>query len=75
MKPFDLKVLEEKLKAKGLPAAESLAEKAAEAVFEWSKESVAAHENALVKALAAPAIAALEEVVKEAINKIDGDPA
>jgi hypothetical protein len=41
-KSFDLALLAEKLKAKGLPAIEGLAKASLEAVFEWIEESVQA---------------------------------
>lgn len=72
-KPFDVKALGEKLKAKGLPALESGAELVAEAVFEWTEESIALHPNPYVK-FALPVIGAIKPMIKEQIDKIDGLP-
>lgn len=73
-KAFDLKALEEKLKASGLPVVESLAESVASAVLEWVKES-AMLEVASGKALFAlvpPVVEAIKPVIKEQLDKIDG---
>lgn len=71
-KPFEMKALEEKLKAKGLPVLEDTAEQLAAAVFEWTEESLAIHENALVKAIGIPAVGILKPLAFEQIDKIDG---
>lgn len=73
MEPFAFPALEEKLKAKGMPAVEGLAEKAAEAVFEWLGDSVAAHPNPYVKFLL-PVIATVKPMAFAEIDKIDGMP-
>lgn len=73
-KPFDFKVLEERLKGKGLQAVEGLAEIVADEVISWTKDSLAIHPNALVKGLGLPAVAVIEPMIKGAIDKIDGQP-
>lgn len=73
-KPFDLKALEERLKAKGLTAVEGLAEIVAGETFAWAEESCAIHPNAIVKAIGAPAIAVIKPLAMGAIDKIDGQP-
>lgn len=73
-KPFDFKVLEERLKGRGLTALEGLAEIVTEEVFGWSKDSLAIHPNALVKAIGLPAVAVLEPLAKGMVDKIDGQP-
>lgn len=73
-KPFDLKNLEERLKAKGLTAVEGLAEIVSTEVFAWLNESCMASDNMLVKAIGPAAVAVLEPLAKSAIDKIDGQP-
>lgn len=73
-KPFDLKNLEERLKAKGLTAVEGLAEIVQSEVFAWAGESCAMHENVLVKTLGGAAVMTLGPLVKEQIDKIDKIP-
>lgn len=71
---FDLKDLEARLKAQGMPALEGLAEIVAKEVFAWTEESCAIHSNAIVKAIGAPAIAMLKPFAMNYIDKIDGQP-
>lgn len=73
-KPFDSKVLVEKLKAQGLPVAEEAAEAVVKAVFDWAEESLLIHPNALIKAIGVPALGILKPVVLEQVDKIDGQP-
>lgn len=70
--PFDLKNLEERLKAKGLTAVEGLAEIIAGETFDWASESCAMHPNILVKTIGVPAVAMLRPLALEAVHKIDG---
>jgi hypothetical protein len=70
-KAYDLKVLEEKLKAKGLPEVEKLAEKAYEAVKEWFVES-AAISAGKIDDLAIPFMGIVDGIVKPQLDKIDG---
>lgn len=70
-KAYDIKVLGEKLKAKGLDMAEESVKILAESVFEWVEESASISPNIyddLIK-LAMPQI---KEVVFKAVDKIDG---
>jgi hypothetical protein len=71
MKGYDLKVLEEKLLAKGLPMVESLAENVYEAVKEWVLESAPASENKLDDIAAPLLFPVLDKVVEPALDKID----
>lgn len=73
-KAFDLKNLEERLKAKGLTAVEGLAEIVSNEVFGWLGESCAKSDNMLVKAIGPAAIAVLEPLAKGLVDKIDGQP-
>lgn len=73
-KPFDVKDLEARLKAAGLPALEGVAEIVAKEVFDWSRDSLAIHPNALVKAIGLPAVEILRPLAMGAIDKIDGQP-
>lgn len=73
-KAFDLKNLEERLKAKGLTAVEGLAEIVSAEVFGWLGESCAKSDNMLVKAIGPAAIAVLEPLAKGMVDKIDGQP-
>lgn len=70
-KPFDSKDLVERLKAQGLPAAEAVVEKVAEAVFGWTEESIAIHPNPYVK-FALPVVAQVKVLALKEIDKIDG---
>ena len=67
-------ILKQKLEAKGLPVVEQLAEKAYEAVKETALEYAAAHPNNLVRALVPTGVAAIDGMVNDVINKIDGQP-
>lgn len=71
-KSFDLKNLEERLKARGLTAVEGLAEIVAEEVFAWTEESCQMHPNFLIKSMGVPAVAILKPLAMGAIDKIDG---
>lgn len=73
-KPFDLKDLEARLKARGLVAVEGLAEIVAEEVFEWTEASALIHPNILVKSVVPAAIAVAKPLAKGWIDKIDGQP-
>lgn len=70
-KPFELSALAEKLKSQGLPIAEELCEKIAEAVLEWTEESLVIHPNPYVK-FAIPVLGAVKPLLKNQIDKIDG---
>lgn len=70
-KAYDIKVLKEKLLAKGLPEIEELAEKVYEATKEWFVESAAKSENKFDD-MAVPFMGLVDGVVKPQINKIDG---
>ena len=71
-KAFDVKVLVQKLAAQGLPLAEEAAELLVATVFEWTEESAAVHPNAIVRAAVPLAIQVVKPIVKESLNKIDG---
>lgn len=73
-KAFDIKDLEARLKAKGLPAIEGIAEIVAAEVFAWAEDSCLVHENALVKAIGVPALQIVKPLALSAIDKIDGEP-
>lgn len=73
-KPFDTKDLQARLEAKGMQAVENLAEIVANEVFDWTKDSLAIHPNALVKAIGLPAVEILKPLAMGAIDKIDGQP-
>lgn len=73
-KPFDLKDLEARLKARGLTAVEGLAEIVAEEVFDWTSESAAIHPNMLIKSIVPAAIAVAKPLAKGWIDQIDGQP-
>ncbi len=70
-KPFDVKNLMERLKAKGLDAAEEVVKVVAGEAIDWSAESCALHPNAIVKIGAGIILAAKPAVMKE-LDKIDG---
>lgn len=69
---YDLKVLGEKLKAKGLPVLENTAELVYEAVKEWIQESAVVSENKLDDVIVPVAFPIIDKVVEPAIDKIDG---
>lgn len=69
-----LKLLEENLKAEGLPVLENLAEKVYGAFSKTATMYAESHSNALVKALVPAAVKALDGVAIPAIDKIDGQP-
>lgn len=70
-KAYDLKVLQEKLKAKGLPEVELLAEKSYEAIKEWFTESAIVSETKIDDVFV-PFMAFVDGVVKPQLDKIDG---
>lgn len=75
-KAWDVKGLLETLKAQGLPLLEDGAMKVIEGVYQWGKDSIALEKNAIVKALAAPALEAVfgpEGLARNAADKIDGE--
>ena len=74
-KPFDLKDLENRLKARGLTAVEGLAEIVAEEVFDWTSDSALIHPNLLIKSIVPAAIAVAKPLAKGWIDQIDGQPA
>lgn len=71
-KPFDKANLVERLKAQGLPIAEEAVETVVKELFSWTKESLAIHPNALVKAIGLPAVEILQPLALQAVDKIDG---
>ena len=75
-KAYDLKVLGEKLKAKGLVAAEASVESVGKEVYgavkEWFKESAALSKTTLDD-LVAPFIDKADETIESAIEKLDLD--
>lgn len=73
-KSFDMNDLAERLKAKGLPAIEGVAELVVGEVFQWAEDSLMIHPNALVKGIGLPAVAILKPLAMEAVDKIDGQP-
>jgi hypothetical protein len=70
-KAYDLKVLAVKLKEKGLPEMENLAEKVYEATKEWYVESAVLSDNK-VDDVTVPFIGFVDAIVKPQIDKIDG---
>lgn len=71
-KAYDLKDLEKKLLAQGLPMVENLAEKAYVAVKEWIQESAPISENKIDDIVVPLAFPVLDKVVEPALDKIDG---
>lgn len=72
-KAYDLKELEKKLVAQGLPVIEGLAEKTYAAVKEWVEESAPISENKVDDVVVPLAFPVLDKVVLPAIDKIDGE--
>lgn len=70
-KAYDLKALELKLKAKGLPEVEKLAEKSFEAFKEWFAESAVLSENKYDDVVV-PFMTLVDGIVKPQLDKIDG---
>lgn len=70
-KAYDIKGLEAKLKAKGLPEVEQLAEKVYEATKEWYVESAALSEGK-IDDMTVPFIGFVDGIVKPQLDKIDG---
>ena len=71
MKAYDLKVLEQKLLAKGLPLIENMAELTYAAVKEWVLESAPISPNKVDDVVAPLAFPVLDGVVNPAIDGID----
>lgn len=70
-KPFDIQDLKDRLKAKGLDAAEEVLKVVANEAIDWISESCVLHENAFVKVGGAIVSAAKPAVMKE-LDKVDG---
>lgn len=70
--PFDIKDLEERLKARGLTALEGLAEIIVEEVFDWTKASALIHPNLLIKSIVPAAVDIAKPLAKGWVDKIDG---
>lgn len=70
-KPFDIQDLKDRLKAKGLDAAEEVLKVVANEAIDWVAESCALHENAFIKIGGTIAAAAKPAVMKE-LDKVDG---
>lgn len=68
---FDLKKLLERLKAKGLTAAEQVLKVVAGETIDWAAEGCMLSSNVILK-FAGPIIAGLKPVVLNEIDKIDG---
>lgn len=71
MKAYDLKVLTEKLKSRGLDLAEDSAKIVAEELFAWIKESAGVSETPYDD-MALLILPQLEKIAFESIDKIDG---
>jgi hypothetical protein len=71
-KAYDLKVLGDKLKAQGLDVAEDVLAKALDEVFAWFKESAALSASPYDD-MALIVLPQLEKIIKEQIDKIDGE--
>lgn len=70
-KAYDLKVLEEKLLAKGLPLVEDMAEKVYESVKEWVLESAPVSKNGLDDIAAPLLFPVLDKVIEPIMDGID----
>jgi len=70
-KAYDLKDLEKKLLAKGLPLVENMAELSYEAVKEWVLESAPISVNKLDDVGAPILFPILDKIVEPALDKID----
>lgn len=70
-KAFDLKNLLERLKAKGLTAAEQALKIVAGETLDWASESLMMSENIVLK-FAGPIVAGLKPVVLKELDKLDG---
>lgn len=73
-KPFDTKVLGDKLKEAIGPIGETAAEQVSKIVFAWVTESAIIHPNPVVKALVPAVVATVEPLLQAQIDKIDGQP-
>lgn len=71
MKPYDLKVLAEKLKAKGLDVAEESLKILVNETLDWVSESAPASPNK-VDDIVSMAIPFIKPKIMEAIDKVDG---
>ncbi len=67
-KPFDLKDLEEMLKAKGLPEVEDLAKKVFEGICEWTENGITASPSKVDDF----ALAVLPAFKSFIVSKLDG---
>lgn len=72
-KAYDLKVLGQKLAAKGLPMLEESAELVYEAFKEWVLESAPISDTKLDDVGAPILFPVLDKIAKPAIDKIDGE--
>lgn len=70
-KPYELKALEERLKAAGLPEVEQLARKVYEAFTKWVRDSAVISETPLDD-IGIPFISYVDGLVLPEIAKIDG---
>lgn len=70
-KPFDVKDLVAKLKAKGLPVAEDVAQAAVGEFFAWAEESVKLTKN-VFDDMFLPQLAAAKAAANATLDKIDG---
>lgn len=72
-KAWDIAALKEDLVKAGLPDVELLAEKILKSSFEWTRQSLTL-EGGLKAAVGLPLLAVGEPMVKELVDKIDGQP-
>jgi hypothetical protein len=73
-KPFDLKDLEARLKAAGLPEVEGCARAVVESVFGWAEDSIKATPSR-IDDLALGVLSPLKSWVLSKVDAIDGVPA
>lgn len=71
-KAFDIKVLADKLKKRGLDIAEEALMIVIDESVDWAVESAAKSENAVVKVVA-PILVVAKPHLKEIADKIDGE--
>ena len=71
-KAFDLKELQKRLEAAGIPLAEDLVEALYKEISLFIKDSAALHNNALVQSLVPVVMAAIDPLVLKQVDKIDG---
>ena len=72
-KAFDLKVLGQKLKAKGLIQAEELAEDIVNETFAWIDQSAQIHSNPLVKTIVPVLAASVKPIALAEVEKISDE--